>query len=157
MINIENITIEAAPLETIRQLFLSYQQELGADLCFQSFEKELANPLLKYGAPKGALLLASYNGVVAGCVALQPLEEDGTCEMKRLYVQPDFRKHKIGKKLVEAILAIAIEKQYSVMKLDTLARLVPAINLYKQKGFEEIKAYYANPLKEVVYMQKNLQ
>lgn len=157
LIAIENITPEAASLEIIRQLFLAYQLELGADLCFQNFEKELANPFIKYGPPNGALLLATYNEEIVGCVALQPLEEAGVCEMKRLYVKPAFRQYKIGKALVEAIIAKAIDMEYKLMKLDTLSKLKPAIALYLQNGFEETTAYYSNPLENVVYMQKQLQ
>ncbi|HCT22786.1 MAG TPA: GNAT family N-acetyltransferase [Chitinophagaceae bacterium] len=145
-----------AGLETVRQLFIDYQQELNADLCFQSFEAELKNPLKKYGPPTGSLLLAYYQDQPAGCIALQPLPEAGVCEMKRLYVVPIFRKFGIGRKLVQAILDDAKTLGYHTMKLDTLDRLQPAIQLYKDFGFTDASAYYANPLEGVVYMQKQL-
>lgn len=78
------------------------------------------------------------------------------CEMKRLYVQPAFRKHKIGAALVDAILQQAQQLNYAVMKLDTLERLQPAIQLYLKQGFVITNAYYKNPLPEVVYMEKQL-
>ena len=156
MIHLEHITEANAGLETVRQLFIDYQQELNADLCFQSFETELKNPLKKYGPPTGSLLLAYYQDQPAGCIALQPLTEAGVCEMKRLYVVPSFRKFGIGRKLVQAILDDANTLGYHTMKLDTLDRLQPAIQLYKEFGFTDASAYYANPLEGVVYMQKQL-
>ena len=156
MIHLEHITEANAGLETVRQLFIDYQQELNADLCFQSFETELKNPLKKYGPPTGSLLLAYYQDQPAGCIALQPLTEAGVCEMKRLYVVPSFRKFGIGRKLVQAILDDAKALGYHIMKLDTLDRLQPAIQLYKDFGFTDASAYYANPLEGVVYMQKQL-
>jgi hypothetical protein len=42
------------------------------------------------------------------------------------------------------------------MKLDTLQRLQPAIRLYEQYGFVHTTPYYANPMEDVVYMEKVL-
>jgi putative acetyltransferase len=152
----EVLSINEIELKKIQQLFEAYQLELDEDLCFQSFSDELANPLIKYGAAvNGALLLAYFNNDMVGCVALKNLGNQ-VCEMKRLYVQPEFRKHKIGKYLVEAILEKAKDLQYKTIKLDTLSKLQPAIHLYLQFGFVETKSYYHNPLNNVVYMQKEL-
>ena len=83
-----------------------------------------------------------------------PLQEEGVCEMKRLYVRPPFRKHKIGKAMVEQLMKDGKRLGYTTMKLDTLQKLQPAIALYKQYGFTETTAYYENPLPGVVYMEK---
>jgi GNAT superfamily N-acetyltransferase len=136
-------------------LFQAYAIELGANLGFQGFDKELASPLAKYGPPNGCLILAYWENEAVGCVAIQPLET-GICEMKRLFVQPAYRKHKIGEALVEHILTKAKQIGYSTMLLDTLERLEPAIALYKKFGFTITQAYYSNPLPNVVYMRKSL-
>ncbi len=143
-------------LDEVKKLFREYELELDEDLCFQSFEDELKNPLRKYGPPKGIIYLAKWNNEVAGCVALKPLVERGACEMKRLYVKPHYRKHKIGKVLVEQLIKDAQMLGYTKMKLDTLEKLQPAIGLYKQYGFVETTSYYDNPLDGVVYMEKEL-
>lgn len=156
MLAIQHITTECAGLETARHLFKEYSDELAVDLCFQSFDAELMDPLKKYGPPSGSLLLAFYNNEPVGCVALQPLPKAGVCEMKRLYVKPAFRKFKIGDALVAAIVNEAERLGYAKMKLDTLERLQPAIQLYLKHGFEITTAYYHNPLPEVVYMEKTL-
>ena len=137
-------------------LFLEYATELGVDLCFQNFEDEVAQPLLKYGAPGGALFIAFYNKEHAACIALHPINLPGTCEMKRLYVKPAFRNKGISKTLVEALLTRATELGYQKMVLDTLEKLEPAIKLYKRFGFVETNSYYNNPLQGVVYMSKKL-
>src|SRR5205809_1230239 len=107
MLRIKHITETGKELKTVVELFKEYSAELNEDICFQSFEKELANPLYKYGAPQGTLLLAYWNDEPVACVALQPLpDENGlaVCEMKRLYVKPEYRKHKIGNALVDLII-----------------------------------------------------
>lgn len=143
-------------MDEIRTLFREYEKELDENLCFQSFEAELKDPLKKYGSPKGVLYIAEWDAAVAGCIALMPLQEEGVCEMKRLYVRPQFRKHKFGKAMVEKLMKDAEQLGYTTMKLDTLQKLQPAITLYKQYGFTETTAYYENPLPGVVYMQKQL-
>ncbi len=155
MVTIVQITENGEALDAAIQLFKDYAAELNADLCFQSFDAELTDPLKKYGPPSGALFLAYYNQLPVGCIALQPLS-DGSCEMKHLYVQPTHRKHKIAEALVQQLLTTAKSLGYNTMKLDTLDRLQPAIHLYKKFGFTETTAYYANPLPEVVYMEKQL-
>ncbi len=156
MLDIQKVTTEGPALESIKSLFKAYLGELNEDLCFQSFDTEIDNPLYKYSAPVGALFIASYNAIPVGCIALQPLQEPQTCEMKRLYVDPEYRNLKIGDALVKALLQEAHSLGYTTMKLDTLERLQAAIKLYLKFGFETVTAYYDNPLPSVVYMQKKL-
>ena len=164
MLRIQQITTEGLEVNACINLFQEYANELNEDLCFQSFDAELKNPLKKYGLPLGSLLLAYWNNEPVGCVALtnittnQHKEENVvlTCEMKRLYVKPQYRKYKIGEALVNEILLQAKQLNYTVMKLDTLERLQAAIQLYLKKGFVISNAYYENPLPNVVYMEKQL-
>lgn len=157
MLDIQKVTTEGPALESIKSLFKAYLGELNEDLCFQSFDSEIDNPLYKYSAPTGALFIAYYNAIPIGCIALQPLQEPQTCEMKRLYVDPEYRNLKIGDALVKTLLQEAQSLGYTTMKLDTLERLQAAINLYLKFGFETVTAYYDNPLPSVVYMQKKLR
>ena len=157
MLDIQKVTTQGPALESIKSLFKAYLGELNEDLCFQSFDSEIDNPLYKYSAPTGALFIASYNAVAVGCIALQPLEALQTCEMKRLYVDPEYRKLGVGVALVQVLLEEAKLLGYTHMKLDTLERLQPALKMYQKFGFETVTAYYNNPLPGVVYMQKELR
>jgi ribosomal protein S18 acetylase RimI-like enzyme len=102
------------------------------------------------------LLIAYWEDEIAGCIALTKMKEPGTCEMKRLYVRPSFRKNKIGRLLVEDLLNSAKERGYKLMRLDTFLKLQAAVHLYQQFGFKNISAYYNNPLPGVVYMEKEI-
>ncbi|MGX5173054.1 GNAT family N-acetyltransferase [Aliikangiella sp. IMCC44653] len=137
------------------ELFKAYQAELNVDLCFQGFNEELANLPEKYAAPYGAIFLAEHCDHFVGCVGVRK-HEAGVCEMKRLFLQPQARGLKGGFKLVETVIAEARQLGYQSMKLDTLKRLVPAIKLYQEFGFQEVLPYYANPLDEVVFMELKL-
>ena len=156
MLRIKHIVEEGKELDIIRDLFREYEKELNEDICFQSFEEELKAPLKKYGLPDGDLMLAYWNDEVAGCIALTKMKDAGACEMKRLYVKPAFRKNKIGRILIEELLNSAKVRKYETMRLDTFLKLESAVHLYKQYGFQNISAYYNNPLPGVVYMEKEL-
>ena len=156
MLRIQHVIQEGSELDRIRELFREYEKELDEDICFQSFEAELNDPLKKYGLPDGDLVLAYWNDEVAGCIALTKMKDAGACEMKRLYVKPELRKNKIGRILIEELLNSAKERNYDRMRLDTFEKLEAAVHLYKQYGFKNISAYYNNPMEGVVYMEKEL-
>ena len=145
-----------ADIAEIRRLFRAYADWLNVDLCFQGFEEELEGLPGKYAAPHGRLLLAKAGGETAGCVAVRPLE-DGICEMKRLWVEPGFSGHGIGRHLAEAIVEASRDLGYNVMRLDTMPeRLKAAGHIYDTLGFKPIPDYYHNPLDGVVMYELKL-
>ena len=146
---------EAMAVTQARELFCEYESDTQLDLCFQNFEAELAGLPGAYAPPEGRLLLAYYEELLAGCVALRKIE-DGVCEMKRLFVRPAFRGQGIGRALVTRVIDEARTAGYRRMRLDTLARMRPAIALYESLGFRRIEAYRPNPLEDVVYMELGL-
>lgn len=135
----------AAQIAEVRRLFRQYEESLGVDLCFQDFERELAELPGRYAPPDGALLIAVEGGRTVGCVALRKLDE-GICEMKRLFVQPAYRGRGIGRALAEAIIRQAVRLGYRRMRLDTLDKLREATGLYESLGFRRIEPYCHNPL-----------
>jgi ribosomal protein S18 acetylase RimI-like enzyme len=142
-------------VEDARTLFREYAASLNISLCFQGFETELAGLPGKYAPPSGCLLLAGSNSQLAGCVAVRPIEGDA-CEMKRLFVRPEFRGLGLGRQLAVDIISQARSIGYRIMRLDTLETLKPAIALYETLGFKTITAYYENPLPGVVYLELKL-
>jgi len=156
VITIMPVTSQGKLLNAVINMFNEYAVELNEDISFQHPGKEFNNPLVKYAPPKGALFVALYNEEPAGCVALHSLPQGGTCEMKRMYVRPEFRKYSIGRLLANAILDEAIRLGYERMVLDTLQKLEPAIRLYRSLGFKETLPYYNNPLSNVLFMEKKL-
>jgi ribosomal protein S18 acetylase RimI-like enzyme len=137
----------------VRELFLEYAQSLGFSLCFQSFDKELAGLPGDYAPPEGRLLLAEYDGALAGCVALHRLEPK-ICEMKRLYLRPEFRGKGVGRALADAIIGQARAIGYERMRLDTVEPLMrDAVAMYRRLGFKEIAPYRENPIEGAMYME----
>jgi putative acetyltransferase len=145
-----------AQVAQARELFLEYAQSLGMNLCFQNFEQELAGLPGDYAPPDGRLLLAEYEGRLAGCAALHKWET-GICEMKRLYLRPSFRGKGLGRALAEAMIAEARNIGYQRMRLDTIEPLMKdAVEMYRKLGFREIAPYRPNPIAGAMYMELQL-
>lgn len=144
-----------AKIATSRELFEEYADSLGIDLCFQGFDRELAELPGSYAPPAGRLLLALVDDVPAGCVALRPLG-DGDCELKRLYVRDGHRGLGLGRRLTEEALAAAQAIGYRRVRLDTLPSMAAAQALYRSLGFRETEAYTVNPVPGATFMALDL-
>ena len=140
-----------------RELFAEYAASLGFSLCFQGFDQELAGLPGDYAPPRGRLLLAHVDGRLAGCVALRPFREGDACELKRLFVRPEFRGQKVGKRLMDAVLREARSIGYRRMLLDTITgKMDKAIAMYREYGFREVPAYGSHPLDGTICMELSL-
>jgi ribosomal protein S18 acetylase RimI-like enzyme len=142
-------------IESVRELFAEYWVWLEFEPNFQGFNDEIENLPGRYGPPDGCLLVARYNGTLAGCVALRKLD-DAVCEMKRLYVRPGFRDKGIGATLTTRIIEAARERGYRRMRLDTLPVMNRAIALYRTLGFHDIAPYGDDRAPGAHYMELEL-
>ncbi|OFZ91385.1 MAG: hypothetical protein A2V78_10565 [Betaproteobacteria bacterium RBG_16_64_18] len=142
-------------IERAGELFREYADRLKVDLCFQGFERELATLPGDYAPPDGLLLLAWHHEQPVGCVALRRVDAT-TGEIKRLYLRPEARGRRTGRRLVEQVIAAAGEIGYRRLVLDTLPQMAEAQALYRSFGFREIPGYTANPSPRVVYLALDL-
>lgn len=143
-------------IDQIQDLIIEYTQSLHRDLSFQGLDEELNHLENKYTGHNGTLLAAlNDKKEVIGCVAYHRLDKR-RCEMKRLYVKPNYRQMHVGDRLVETLIDQAKEDGYQQILLDTIKPLQTAIHLYQKHGFMMTDAYYYNPMDDVIYMKKVL-
>ena len=121
---------------------------------FPGFVQELDRLHGKYAA----LLLATVDGVPAGCVALRRLTRvEGGCEMKRLWTEPRFRGMGIGRRLVEEAVRWARREGMIAMYLDTISVAMPeAVRLYAAMGFERVEPYHGDCTADVEFFRLRL-
>ena len=121
-----------------------HREQLDAYFDPEAFEKDLARLPAPFEPPPGKLLLASVGHNPAACVGLKPLG-DGICEMKRLYLRPEYHGLGVGRALVTRLIEAASEIGYSSMRLETGPLQVEAQRLYEAVGFRRIPAYRSLP------------
>jgi putative acetyltransferase len=152
----EILATDPAGMSAIRELFADYATALGpGHLCHQNFDAEVAELPGKYAPPTGGLWLATIDEQPAGCVALRCLAED-TAELKRLFLRPEYRRHGLGRTLVETAIARARELAYRRIRLDTMPSMNEAVTLYRSLGFQSIEAYCYNPIPGALFLELEL-
>ena len=135
----------------VKQLFqLYYDELLKIDTDIDEFKQELAALPGEYAEPEGALLLLVDKEILRGCVALRKIDEH-ICELKRLYVLKEHRGGGYGRVLAEAILDEARQRNFGLIRLDTLTTLDPANGLYQSLGFQQIEPYLEDMPVELLY------
>ena len=143
-------------MQAVRALLLEYGEIRRFDVALGDFEGELAGLPGKYVAPEGGLLLATWEGLPAGCVAFRRIDTTH-CEMKRLFVRPAYRGKGLGQALVAAVVAAARAAGYGFMRLDTHPSMQAALALYQAAGFIEIDRYNDNPTPDIRFFELELE
>ncbi len=124
--------------------------------CFQSpWSEDTVKALLK---STNACVLGFFDqDTLAGYIALEWVLDEGS--LTNLAVLPEYRRRKIAQNLTEALLLQAKENSLTFVTLEVRVSNIPASNLYRKAGFEEIgvrKGYYSNPREDALLMTKYL-
>ena len=122
--------------EIAKSLIREYSTIKGAEQCFVSLDKELADlDTYYYG---GAFMIGYKDDFPVATLAIRKID-DNTCELKRLYVKPDYRGRGYSRLLVDAALDRARNLGFQEVRLTTKPAVMPvAYGYYKRIGFEEL-------------------
>jgi DNA-binding MarR family transcriptional regulator/GNAT superfamily N-acetyltransferase len=94
--------------------------------------------------PAGLLLVARLQDEPIGCGALK-FHENTVGELKRMWVAPQARGLGLGRRLLEALELHAREAGMTVIHLETNRSLIEAIQMYRDSGYQEVKAFNDEP------------
>jgi ribosomal protein S18 acetylase RimI-like enzyme len=146
---------DAASLEMARVLVLGHAAGLGGVPGVERVRADASDLPGPYAAPAGALLVATFAGNPAGCVAFKKLDGE-TCEVKRMFVDPAFRKRGIARALMLRLLERARARGYRRVRLGTLHTMTAAQALYRDLGFVEIPRYRPDEHTDTMFFEKTL-
>jgi drug/metabolite transporter (DMT)-like permease/GNAT superfamily N-acetyltransferase len=107
------------------------------------FDDERAHFDEWYGGESGRALLATVDGAPAGVVVLRAFGDDGSAEIRRMYVRPAFRRRGLARMLLRAVTEEARTSGYRRLLLMTSEEFEGAAPLYSAEGFAAIEPYRA--------------
>lgn len=87
-----------------------------------------------------AVVVASEGDNPVGCGAFRRIDEQ-TVEIKRMFVQTDFRQNGVGGLIMEELESWAIEDGYSAAVLETGEKQPEAKSFYENHGYTVIPNY----------------
>jgi putative acetyltransferase len=152
---VRELLVELIKWDTAQVGRLGLDAQAVLDFYYAAGEEALSGV---YSPPEGCMLLASHSGKAAGCGAFHRMTTD-TCEMKHMYVRPEYRRMRIGRRLTEELICATRAADYRVMRLETTTFMEKAIAMYSSLGFRTCSPYYVIPesfLPVTVFMQLDL-
>lgn len=132
------ITIrECDDYEVANNLILEYSKIKGAEACFISLDKELAN--LKDFYKGGALLLGYDDGKPIATIAIRKINDE-QAEAKRLYIKPEYRGKGYARPMLNTMLDKCRALQFKEVRFTTKPEVMSiGYALYNKMGFEELE------------------
>ena len=139
-------------LAEVRRLILSHADARVSTPGVEHMRADAESLPGPYVAPRGAIWLASSDGLGIGCVALRPVSEDAA-EVKRMFVDSAWRGRGVGRALMETLVAGARRRGYATLRLGTLADMTAAHSLYHSLGFTPIERYRPDELVHTMFYE----
>ncbi len=124
----------------LRRRYVAEMPALDGVGYHQFLEYEIANLKRRYGAPTGAILLATIEGRAVGCAILRRLKT-GESELRRVWVLPPYQKRGIGSMLIARIAEFAVERGPEKIRLEVGPKQEEALHIFKDLGFKTIAPY----------------
>jgi GNAT superfamily N-acetyltransferase len=90
--------------------------------------------------PAGLFLVAEVDGVPAGCGAWRALEP-GVAEIKRVYVEPGFRRRGLAQEIVALLERSTAAAEHGTVVLNTGDRQPEALALYADAGYRPVAGF----------------
>lgn len=133
------VTLQARPYDDplSQQLIEAVQQEYVQR--YGGRDEAVVDPA-DFRPPDGAFFVAQVDGRPAGCGAWRSMDPT-TAEIKRVYVEPSFRRLGLAQAIVRTVEASAAQAGHRAMVLNSGSRQPEALTLYVELGYRPIAGY----------------
>lgn len=119
----------------IRAVVVAVMAEYGLSSDLEGNDADLRDVVGSYAARGGSFrVVTSAEGEIVGCGGLYPIDQR-EAEIRRMYLLPNVRGAGVGGTLLEELLALAKERRFERVVLETASVLKEAISLYSKRGF----------------------
>ncbi|WGX95347.1 bifunctional helix-turn-helix transcriptional regulator/GNAT family N-acetyltransferase [Nocardioides sp. L-11A] len=101
--------------------------------------------------PGATYVLATSAGEPVAYGGIRPVLDDGTAEIKRMWVHGEWRGAGLGARMLRHLEALAAAQGRRRVVLDTNGTLLEAIAMYERSGYERIERYNDNRYAEAFF------
>jgi DNA-binding MarR family transcriptional regulator/GNAT superfamily N-acetyltransferase len=149
-------TVERLIISAVVEIRVESPRSAAARYCLNSYFTEIASRFATgfdpqrsstsaadFRPPRGYFLVAWLHGDPIGCVGLRCGPR--YAEVKRMWVAPQTRGLGVGRRLLQRVEGLAIQRHLHTVRLETNKALVEAQSLYRKQGYREVPAYNAEP------------
>lgn len=136
---VDGVRLRAVPYEdpVARSLVERVQHEYVAR--YGGRDEAVVDPA-EFEPPAGAFLVAEVDGVPAGCGGWR-WHAPGVVEVKRVYVEPGYRRRGLARVLMSSLEACAARAGARAVLLNSGNRQPEALALYRQLGYGPVPGY----------------
>ncbi len=129
--------------QAVARVIRAVMPEFGAEGDgFAITDPEVDSMSAAYNSPRSAYFVIEERGRVLGGGGIAPLEggDDDTCELRKMYFQPELRGRGLGRALLERCLEQARAHGFRRCYIETLTGMDAAMSLYESTGFSPLSA-----------------
>lgn len=142
-------------LEQVRRLVRAHGDARATTPGVEYVYEDAARMPGPYAPPGGGIWLAVAGDVGVGCVALRPIG-GRVAEVKRMFVDAEWRGRGVGRALMDAAIAGARSRAYATVRLGTLDDMLAAQALYRSLGFSPVERYRPDELVDTRFFELSL-
>jgi ribosomal protein S18 acetylase RimI-like enzyme len=115
-----------------------YAREYGFDDTFATYVEQPLSAFARHHSPRERLWIAEYESRIVGCVAIVAGEE-GHAQLRWYLIDPQFRGHGLGRRMLHDAIVFARERDYPAIYLWTVSQLTAAAHQYQSLGFKKVE------------------
>ena len=149
-------------IEYIDWIFRNIKSEYGLEAIpmdenyrnnLEAYCMDLIKKFTEFEPPAGAFYLIKSGTEIVGMGGIKKINSN-VGEIKRIYVKPNHRGHKLGSKLIEHLINDARIFGFNAIRLETGDYMKSAQKIYRSFGFREIDPYPESEAPEEFYQHE---